>query len=244
MRSSDQTLLASLGFSDPDKKEPRHDWACQYLAQADVFARVLKIALGENYVLKQQHHAFEQMVSKGHDQYRQVIGWLDLWARADGKMLYPGGTWVETNKQIQGGSSLIQHPDTGEWGYYRKEWRFQSEEETVEWVKAEVPGGGTFRPGRHYWEKLVYEDPIYHHVLMEVKIHPVSLGDVLRQLKLYREFEPVDLMFLATAYGLPAEDVRALRAEKIVHVRLGANFEEYCRSRQLSTVDHSDSPEV
>src|SRR5579875_2087926 len=35
MRSHDQTLLARLGFSDPDKKDPRHDMACRYLSQPE-----------------------------------------------------------------------------------------------------------------------------------------------------------------------------------------------------------------
>ncbi len=40
MHSHDRTLLARLGFSDPDKKEPLHDLACAYLAE-DTQARKL-----------------------------------------------------------------------------------------------------------------------------------------------------------------------------------------------------------
>ncbi len=32
MARDDRTLLAQLGFADPDKGEPRHDLACRYLA--------------------------------------------------------------------------------------------------------------------------------------------------------------------------------------------------------------------
>lgn len=46
MHSSDRTLLASLGFADPDKKDRRHTLACQYLAQPEVMARVVQSVRG------------------------------------------------------------------------------------------------------------------------------------------------------------------------------------------------------
>lgn len=46
MHSSDRTLLASLGFADPDKKDRRHTLACQYLAQPEVMARVVESVRG------------------------------------------------------------------------------------------------------------------------------------------------------------------------------------------------------
>ena len=36
----DRTLLASLGFADPDKKDPLHDLACQYLAADGIREKV------------------------------------------------------------------------------------------------------------------------------------------------------------------------------------------------------------
>lgn len=39
--SSDRTLLASLGFADPDKKDRRHTLACQYLAQPSILQKVV-----------------------------------------------------------------------------------------------------------------------------------------------------------------------------------------------------------
>lgn len=46
MHANERTLIANLGFSDPDKKNPLHDLACQYLAMdenrlkiANMFAR-------------------------------------------------------------------------------------------------------------------------------------------------------------------------------------------------------------
>jgi len=38
MHAHDRTMLARFGFADPDKREPLHDLACQYLASADTVA--------------------------------------------------------------------------------------------------------------------------------------------------------------------------------------------------------------
>lgn len=39
--SSDRTLLASLGFADPDKRNPTHTLACQYVARPEVAQAIL-----------------------------------------------------------------------------------------------------------------------------------------------------------------------------------------------------------
>jgi hypothetical protein len=36
MHSFDRTLLAKLGFSDPDSRDRMHDLGCQYLAQPEI----------------------------------------------------------------------------------------------------------------------------------------------------------------------------------------------------------------
>ena len=41
-RTKDQTYLARLGFSDPDKKNELHDAACLYLAQEEKARKLLE----------------------------------------------------------------------------------------------------------------------------------------------------------------------------------------------------------
>src|SRR4051794_16944824 len=36
MHSHDRTMVAKLGFADPDKRDDRHELACQFLVQPDV----------------------------------------------------------------------------------------------------------------------------------------------------------------------------------------------------------------
>jgi hypothetical protein len=67
-------------------------------------------------------------------------------------------------------------------------------------------------------------------IVIEVKITPVSIGEVLRQLNLYREFFIARLArawVLATDYPISEGDRIVLKASKIWHVRLGSGFDEY-----------------
>lgn len=74
----DKTYIASLGFSDPDKKDPRHDLACRYLARPEVYQLILKRFKNYNdkeIILKT---SFEVPLIKGFGDYRTIIGFLDL----------------------------------------------------------------------------------------------------------------------------------------------------------------------
>jgi hypothetical protein len=91
-RSHDQTLLAKLGFADPDRSDPTHDFACRYLAtepvleQLEMKFRPRKTVLGlptargtrltysykdEGYVAKVE---FERVISKGKGDFRVLVG--------------------------------------------------------------------------------------------------------------------------------------------------------------------------
>lgn len=87
MRSADRTLLSSLGFADPDKKEPRHDWACQYLCVPEVAYKLVAGVLG-----KHSHWGCaggeiktvsEAPIMKGLGTYRSFIGFADVVFRCD-----------------------------------------------------------------------------------------------------------------------------------------------------------------
>lgn len=66
----DNTLLSRLGFQDPDKKLPRHDLACRYIAQPGL----LKDLFGLHVAVSART---EEVISKGQGQYRQHIGFAD-----------------------------------------------------------------------------------------------------------------------------------------------------------------------
>jgi hypothetical protein len=82
MSARDNTLLAKLGFSDPDRKDSLHDIACRYLATEGA-AAVLDLVLGpvpEGYT-----HTIdagtEQPITKGVGVYMTTIGFIDAAVR-------------------------------------------------------------------------------------------------------------------------------------------------------------------
>jgi hypothetical protein len=83
MHSHDRTLISRLGFDDPDKRNPRHDLACQYLTECDVIGKLIKKILGDSFNIDTLdfNNVFinnEEPLTKGSGQYEVVIGFLDV----------------------------------------------------------------------------------------------------------------------------------------------------------------------
>ena len=81
--SHDRTYLASLGFADPDKKLSEHDLACQYLGQESNQKKLAELVEREvyknttgNFTINKP--SFEIPITKGLEQYKTTIGFLDL----------------------------------------------------------------------------------------------------------------------------------------------------------------------
>lgn len=199
--SHDRTLLASLGFADPDKREPLHDLACEYLAEPIQSERLTRLASPRAAAAGEVRtkSVLEAVISKGEGQYKTTIGFLDL---------------------------------------------------RIDW-EAGASNGSIF---------------------VEVKINPISVGDVLRQIRLYRshigeqlKLEPIDAetfkarvaalgaskedghekakaaplripagtsWILATAFDLDSGQVDMIRQADIVPVRLGDGFTKWFEERQ------------
>jgi hypothetical protein len=93
MRATDRTLLSSLGFSDPDKVNERHDLACQYVLHPETakkLAGTVMLAAAKHYNAQSRIKAPEVAIaitelggksevplSKGEGQYKTTIGFID-----------------------------------------------------------------------------------------------------------------------------------------------------------------------
>jgi hypothetical protein len=83
--TKDKTLLASLSFGDKDKKDRRHDLACQYLIQSEVAMKIVTAFRdpnlpGELTISKEVTFtggSLEIPLTKGHNQYKTFIGFID-----------------------------------------------------------------------------------------------------------------------------------------------------------------------
>lgn len=180
--SHDRTLLASLGFSDPDKREPLHDLACEYLSEEPQRTRLVRLAGAPEGAVTQP--VLEATIAKGEGQYRTTIGFLDL----------------------------------------RINWSSETEKGSV---------------------------------LVEVKIRQVGVGDILRQINLYRshivetrtisaetfkshlaaldrtsEIKSDKFWVLATTFELDHGQTQTIREANITHVRLGDGFTKWFEDRQ------------
>lgn len=95
------------------------------------------------------------------------------------------------------------------------------------------------------------EDPgacSYFHrwLAIEVKITPVGIGEILRQIKLYRQFRAADNLrwMVATSFPLSANDVAILKGAGVYHVRLGDAFQAWAAAQGTEVADASDSLEI
>jgi hypothetical protein len=207
VHASDRTLAASLGFADPDKREPRHELACQYLATNEGTARLADSILtpildgispwktplfrGERRVELEDigPPKPEKAIIKGHEQYRTVIGFVDL--------VFP-----YTIKRSWSGEEGWESYDHRA-GKYQVCWK--------------ADNGHCYDDGR---------------LAVEVKATPVPASDVVRQLNLYREFFKAHCWLVVTTYPIAEADLRTFEAASIRHARLGKSFDAWCEQQR------------
>lgn len=107
MHTHDRTMLASMGFADKDKKNPKHDLACLYLTRPEVMQamsqwvrwpvsgkrpRECKVRMTPNL----EHH-----LQKGEGKYATTVGFLDV-------VYHAQWSWVH---------DVTQHRTKDKWGY-------------------------------------------------------------------------------------------------------------------------------
>lgn len=326
MHSHDRTLLAKLGFSDPDKKDERHDLACQYLGLPENRGRLTSFVLGdrlkegsakwqEGYEIYEGTNTFtlnmgsptlEMPVSKGRDQYKTTIGFIDLtmpykinktsvgtclmfWSLG---ALNELGHYLDSTGKISGGSlyrsldlnlpwrqlyfserksdfiTLLQELGqldrilnkrcdwTGRPGESAEEKKLrEANNKEIEDARPTVIEKANALKKKQIQAKYQYritsDEDLSGSVFVEVKIAKVGVGDILRQIGLYREYLPeenrhgkLNAWIVATSFPLHKDDVAALRGERIHHIRLGEKFDKWVESRKAETPDPDTSPEI
>lgn len=214
----DRTQLTQrLGFLDPDKKEPRHDRACQFLAADDNMRALLPlyfkldppVCSTMRVVLKTE---LEKALTKGSGQYATTLGFIDVATKV---------------------RRLFKHvrPDFQPLAGRPKDERYCTH------CKRFAYGGSVNDESALEWDA---RSQMWTHenapacLAVEVKIQPVSVAEVLRQVNFYREYIRADWV-VATAYDLTEVDVQTLVNAQIKWIRLGAKFEAYVQDCKTST---------
>jgi hypothetical protein len=208
----------------------------------------------------------EVHLSKGEGKYRTTIGFLDLllvfeWRGVERIEKHNDGHWVALPtdsallSKLRWRKRVVFDAARSEWGYTDHD--LVSDREP-EWVRVDPPAaspeGANLRWTEDGWS---YHLPrwaeetrrrVSQSVLVEVKITPESVGDILRQMRVYATYEEHSVawerMVVATAFPLSDCDLQMMLAAGVSHVRLGGGFEEFCCSREDEGLFTNNSPEL
>jgi hypothetical protein len=216
MHAHERTLLARLGFADPDRRDPLHDIACRYLATPDVSMRIAKL-LNLEYsnrpqcfrteagyemkcesgrFVKEVRTACEYEIDKGVGQYRTTVGFIDVFLRIELEEAY-------TNVQKR------RH-------YYQSR-----------------PADTTWEPSKDFVER---DSEI---AAIEVKSSDVPVSDVIRQINLYRSYSNIRRWILATTYQLNQSQFDCLANARILHIHLGQRFQDFVKEQANTPCSNS-----
>lgn len=208
MAAQARTLLAKLGFADADRKNPRHDRVCNYLClRPEALSKT--IAAATRFPVRVSAEGVpEYQVLKGEGKYATTVGFVDVFARfearAEKKIRVPVGRITHGLAPLseQLAAATKAHPvfyrflcadgqvrPSPEWEKEYRDWECKT---SLDILRRLGEADAALRPAR---EALRSKAPLCSmfafkksHAIIEVKIGFVSSGDLIRQMRVYREF--------------------------------------------------------
>jgi hypothetical protein len=260
--AKDRTLLAALGFADPDKQNPAHDFACQYLAQADIAARLASTLTSDKRKMRTGHYQIVCPCQTGIP--RCIRAGLASMTDFSFDRYCSVPTITHTS---------LEHPITKGEGQYKTHIGFL--DLAFHYVYEQKDCGQYFRHelvdyrGTTYpelpkrtpaeWVPHTIKLKIPGTILVEVKTGKTSIGAILRQIRLYNEYlDGLVIPFrmatgdlrhqlhwvLATPYPFDTVDIATLDRAGIAHVMLGSQFSKYMEGRAQHSPVICDSLEL
>jgi hypothetical protein len=213
MHSHDRTLLARLGFDDPDRRDPLHEIACRYLAVPTVARRLAGLLDLEYMGLSQRTQRYrnevrwiadryiktvsakcEHEVSKGERQYRTTVGFVDVCLRIE---------LEERHRDIQ--------------------------EHSLDFASRNEPWCS-------HEDRFETRDVF---AAIEVKTTEVPVSDVVRQIRLYQSYGRFTRWLVATTYPMTQSQVDWLGNARVLHVFLGQGFQDFVKDQANSPISKS-----
>jgi hypothetical protein len=199
MHSHSRTLLAKLGFGDVDRKSPRHDLACNYLAlRNDVLIATIQSALPKPLRVEGAAAQLECPIQKGTGQYATTIGWVDVLANARIGFPVPMASPVQTADDRRE-LAILDLQKKSEWANFDPSeadrtgaflaWRTAAEASlgelsTDDLLRESELGSRLLKES----EAHTGSSSVIQTIIIEVKIGPVGVGDLIRQLRLYNQY--------------------------------------------------------
>lgn len=238
MHSHDRTMIASMGFADPDKKEPLHELACQFLIQRAVAEKIGAMTRPDRV-----RFSFEQ---KAESQIHHCPTAAELHKRWPSVGGYRGSTVsvcrsasYEFDRTILR-RALTESPISKGEGKYRTTVGFADVSLYFEWTyifagASEAKGNCChceWSPPPDEWLGDTPDKTVVHpgwDADIEVKIAKIPVSDIIRQIGLYREYKRETRWFVVTPWAINPHEKKALGDQRITHIRLGDGFEQFCR---------------
>lgn len=244
MATSSQTALTRLGFKDPDKQDPRHGLACEYLKEkmspfvgeciANKYKQLAKEATKELAKHQKWRRFFsatqndglyfpyylpdsiaEQILKKVDNFQSQVIDYIK----------------IHSANQIADLSAIVKGPSSGTKGFLDVSFR------NISYAYV-VPAEINFtHEGNHYSfkrdEKLLCRVRDEVCIWGEVKISPVTPEILLQQIEYYAQNLPEsDMIWLLADFDI--SDFKRMAEHQYPQLkcfRLGQGFDEWCEKR-------------
>lgn len=251
MHSHDRTLLSRLAFGDPDKKSPLHDLACRFLAQREQHDKLLQVLGAGKQLLGQFRWIAEETAEVD-------CAWCK--GTGDSTEQYPMGGYYRC-KTCNGSKRTYKVPKCAVFddvesynhsatlecpiqkGHDQYATTIGFLDVYLSTVLAAMTEGQIFRY-RDHRDSSDTTHSCRTSLAVEVKINDPGVGDVLRQLNLYRSYINADFWVLASVYQPSPSELNVLKNENIFHVRLGPAFEAYVeQEKQAKATSTAVSPE-
>jgi hypothetical protein len=290
------TLLANLGFSDLDHKNEKHDMAIHFLSQPEILVQVCKSL--EIYPLTQNRQSAgidvrlfstdaidisvktEVPIIKGHDQYKQTIGFID--GIITFELQYTGinntGWKYETELSLEEFEIFTKSTEIGECKFHSKKqtWcdlecnaningqmvrlqpigKDRMSNDGYQTIYAHKRDGKWTANTNNFtmndnmrllsvWTKT-NEQPLltgseYGKLFIETKYHKTSASDIIRQIKLYREYMTTNdnNWCVLTFFDLTNTEQAELECANIHWIKMGDKFEIWYQNQKNSVCKKS-----
>jgi hypothetical protein len=221
VHSHDRTMLSKLGFADPDKKDPRHDLACLYLTQPEVVGKVAAWLLPRipkfSLTEDKEDSASQCTAVSGKGVMEYHL------QKGEGKYATTVG-FLDVVFDMSLTMDCISWHGSGQYVYEKDGRVSRSQYQQVSYVRVER-----------------------RRIFCEVKVGRVSIGDVLRQMNLYKSYTngyewggggrdnlgPLGILVAPWDVSLAEKD--SLNKAGYAFMRLGKDFDAWVERQEIKT---------